>query len=100
MSELTYDKLTETEKQIMSLAWNSISGTGLLEQTFIEGLRQIMPPTCTANERKFLDEIREKFHIDEDGDCVFPNEDAWSMIFQKQFTKCNLQELVEKKNNG
>lgn len=93
MSELTYDKLTETEKQIMSLAWQSISGTGLLEQTFIEGLRQIMPPTCTSNERAFLDEIREKGKYNENIGCVYIKGTA-SELYERDF-KVVLKELVE-----
>lgn len=93
--ELTYDKLTEIEKQIMTLVWKSIAGTGLLEQTFIEGLREIMQPTCTANERKFLDEIREK---GEWFKSMIPGKDAlWldsSCIRQSDF-ESNLQELVD-----
>lgn len=56
---------------------------------------------CSPTERAFLDEIREKFAISNqtllsrqpmvDGEYV--------ILFQSDF-KCNLQELVEKENNG
>lgn len=57
--------------------------------------------TCTTTERAFLDEIREKFEISED----FENDpnyaihiaEGHSLLWQEDFTKCNLQELVEKK---
>ena len=87
----------------INLPTQDFQKTKLWSEKLKAGQYEVKPESvcnCTATERMFLDEIREKFHIDEDGDCVFPNEDAWSMIFQKQFTKCNLQELVEKKNNG
>jgi len=90
--ELTYDKLTEIEKQIMSLAWKSIAGTGLLEQTFIEGLREIMPFTCTVTERMFLDEIREKGKYRENIGCVYIPGTA-SELYERDF-KIVLKELV------
>jgi len=95
--ELTYDKLTEIEKQIMSLAWKSIAGTGLLEQTFIEGLREIMPFTCTVTERMFLDEIREKAKklpiANAWGINLNPNLLERSILWQSDF-ETNIKELV------
>jgi hypothetical protein len=70
-----------------------------LEDQLLDNIRKIMPPTCTENERKFLDWL-----------CVFEctglsgdNEDALyiapggSMMHSKDFPDVNLKELVEEK---
>ena len=50
-------------------------------------------PTCTATERAFLDELREKGKIfGADDPAIEVGE--WTQISQSDFTKCNLKELV------
>lgn len=93
------NKLTEFEEKIWGVVVNTITDRFIVKNktAFITDLRQIMPPTCTKNERKFLDEIREKggFLKYSDGQEVIdlPN----SVINQKDFDS-NLPELVEKKD--
>jgi hypothetical protein len=71
-------------------------------EDFIEDLRQIMPPTFTLKDRKFLDEIRGKGeYIDNMGCIIIPKLDVNSnehtgFLFQSDF-ETNLSELVEGK---
>ena len=55
---------------------------------------------CTKNERAFLDEIREKYELKTetvDGVKYVYLSNAPSLIYQSDFTRCNLSELVEGK---
>jgi len=58
------NKLTEFEEQLLKVIENSCKESGIYEipssDILISKLRQIMPPTCTTNERKFLDLARHK----------------------------------------
>lgn len=94
---MEYNKLTEFEEKIWGVVVNTITDRFIVKNktAFITDLRQIMPPTCSANERKFLDEIRDNFVYDgyalvhcQDDDCVL----------HKAHFKSNLPELVEKKD--
>ncbi|CAE14753.1 unnamed protein product [Leptospira phage LE1] len=65
---------------------------------FEESLRKIMPPTCSKNERAFLDEIKDLYEWNDH--LGFPHLQRkeitkYSNIYQQDFTKCNLSELVE-----
>jgi hypothetical protein len=66
-------------------------------EDFVEDIRKIMPPVCTVNERKFLDEMKEKakpyISQDEIIGLTIPN---YSTLFQSDF-EINLSELVEGK---
>ena len=57
-------------------------------------------PTCSKNERAFLDEIREKYKLKTetvDGVKYVYLSNAPSLIYQSDFTRSNLSELVEGK---
>ena len=60
-------------------------------------------PTCSKNERAFLDEIRENGEWMNSLKCLVvkkqdPNShEQTGFLFQSDFTKCNLSELVEGK---
>lgn len=99
------DSLTEFEEKIIKALQSSatVSWTYVDDEVdygmFLSLLKAIMPPTCTPNERAFLDEIREKGNYRESmgGGVINFNR---SLLHQDDFAKCNLQELVEKKTNG
>jgi hypothetical protein len=59
----------------------------------------IANPRCTPNERKFLDEIRTNWKLDEDGDLKKLQEPAHfeyhNFIFKSDFPDVNLSELLE-----
>jgi hypothetical protein len=57
MSEDDFISADEDDDTIESMAVNLYN----IHNKKVFDLRQIMPPTCTPNARKFLDEIREKF---------------------------------------
>jgi len=64
-----------------------------------EEIRHLMSlEHCTPNERAFLDEIREKMELSEDfegdPDYAIHIPTGSSMLFQSDFTKSNLKELV------
>lgn len=53
-------------------------------------------PTCSKNERAFLDEIKDKFMV-HNGTIVSKNrmaEGEYVYLYQSDFTKSNLKELV------
>ena len=90
------DKLTEFEERIRMIYENCVAyNKGAIG--FIADLRQIMPPTCTPNERKFLDEISEKGKFCRSAlagkDALWFNQ---SCLRQSDF-QANLSELVDKK---
>jgi len=93
MSEDDFISADEDDDTIESMAVNLYN----IHNKKVFDLRQIMPPTCTPNARKFLDEIREKFMAYGDGSLGLKSEDYSSMLDKSDFTKCNLSELVEKK---
>jgi len=68
-----------------------------MAEEIIQSFEDAKIKTCTPTERAFLDEIREKFAVCDDGSLGLKSEDYSSMLDQSDFTKCNLQELVEKK---
>jgi hypothetical protein len=90
------DKITEFEERIRMIYLNCVAyDKGAIG--FIEQLRQIMPPTCTLNDRKILDEIKEKAKLIRPNVYVIYREPykIGSVIFAKDF-EANLSELVEK----
>ena len=54
-------------------------------------------PTCGVEQRKFLDEIREKFYYNKEEQGLTNQGNEYDILYQETFAKCNLQELVEKK---
>jgi len=53
---------------------------------------------CSKNERAFLDEIREFYKVDDDGDLIRDTSKfRREILFQSDFTKTNLSELMEEK---
>lgn len=64
---------------------------------FSEILRQIMPPTCSPNERKFLDRIKEIGYVSVSG-LNLENETMLAILNKAMFPDVNLSELVEKKD--
>ncbi len=94
------DKLTEFETELIHMIDDYVfDGAGGVTESFIEQLRKIMPPVCTPNDRKFLDEIREKAKlIRPNVYAIFPEPlKIRSVIFAKDF-EANLSELVEGKD--
>jgi hypothetical protein len=90
--------LTEFEEGIIDYLENNPEHA---KEEFIFYLRKIMPPTCTENERKFLDEIKEKsWHVGNkwlELDCIeIKCKHNNAILNQKEF-QSNLKELVEKK---
>lgn len=57
-------ELTGFEQNIIDEIFEELAGTkgsiNFNTSRFIKSIRQIMPPTCTATEKAFLDEIRER----------------------------------------
>ena len=91
------NKLTEFEERIRMIYLNCVAyNKGAIG--FIQDLRQIMPPTCTLNERKFLDEVKSKGKLIRPNVYVIYREPykIGSVIFAKDF-EANLSELVEGK---
>jgi hypothetical protein len=97
-------KLTDFEQQVLNSIDLRDTGFGIDKDSFLEDLREIMPPTCTKNERKFLDEIKEKFQHGKYNEqtvlCYSDNHnvDLYSLIYQDNF-ESNLKELVENCND-
>ncbi|MDZ4726179.1 MAG: phage Gp37/Gp68 family protein [Leptospira sp.] len=94
------NKPTELEEKIIQAAHIACMESGMEKSPtpnrLIDKLRKIMPPTCTTNERQFLDEIREKckwFPYSDGMIGMKPNGNATN-IFQVNF-ETNLRELVE-----
>ena len=56
---------TEFERKMLDAIYNTMTGNFAKGQdAYLDAIRKIMPPTCTATERMFLDEIREKLSIE------------------------------------
>jgi len=94
------NKLTEFEAKLRDLIQDTIDKPQG-KHKFFSDLRKIMPPVCTLNERKFLDEIKRNGKIDSDGYLVFSsyepyNDSPGTQLDQSDF-EANLSELVEKK---
>jgi hypothetical protein len=94
------DKLTEFEEKVWMVVVGSITDVFMSKnkKKFIADLRKIMPPVCTPNERKFLDEVKEKAKLIRPNVYVIYREPhkIGSVIFAKDF-EANLSELVEGK---
>ena len=88
--------ITEFEEKLLEAVRKAkFLGEAFSAKPFLEYVRQIMPPTCTTNERKFLDRVREigKWETFMKGTGIKLNKD--SKIMQRDFTELNLKELVE-----
>jgi len=95
------NKLTEFEEKIFDLVikWSlpvnqSINSAN--KKVLTESIRQTIPPTCTPNERKFLDEIREKGYW-ASGCQIQIESGARIAILNQAMFDSSLSELVEKK---
>lgn len=94
-------ELTEFELGLKAIIETYFLDDNHTDEKLFQAIRKIMPPTCSKNERAFLDEIREKG--DMAGFDFYPN--RWikmrgsenTVIHQIDFTKTNLFELVEGK---
>jgi hypothetical protein len=91
-------ELTEFEERAINACRRYRMDDDYSLEDFIEAIRKIMPPVCTPNDRKFLDEIREKAKlIRPNVYAIFPEPlKLRSVIFAKDF-EANLSELVEGK---
>jgi hypothetical protein len=65
--------ITELEHKLLKLVDNAINkGLDFDPWVFIADLRQIMPPTCGHEQRKFLDEV-EKLEYDSTFGLLYKN---------------------------
>lgn len=90
------EKVIEALEESASVSCTYVQDEVIYDK-FLSLLRDIMPPTCTANERKFLDEIREKGEMS--GYDFYPN--RWMKMRDSEDTticqgdfETNLRELV------
>jgi hypothetical protein len=62
----------------------------------VTDLRQIMPPTCTANERKFLDRVRETYKYSPGGRSIYRVNVGYdpTILYPQDFPDIDLKELV------
>ena len=90
--------LTEFEAKVKDIYFESI-GMFKGSNWFVEQLRQIMPPTCTETERKFLDEIKERsWYVTNPAlnlFCIEIRSKHSNVILHQSDYKTNLKELVE-----
>ena len=92
------NKLTEFEENTLQLVEKYKEIKCYYQIDFVSDLRKIMPPTCTPNERKFLDEVKEKGEYEQNGSFYFYgkiNMGHDGYINQAGFN-ANLPELLEK----
>jgi hypothetical protein len=93
------DKLTEFEEKVLDILYGYEKNPELNFISFIEQLRKIMPPVCTLNDRKFLDEVKEKGKYEQNGSFYFYgkiNMGYDGYINQAGFN-ANLKDLMEGK---
>lgn len=88
-------ELTKFEQGLKQIVATMHNGNPSHIKKVIEQIRAIMPPTCTPNERAFLDEIREKGRPTKHGEHITINTVRGSYYELKQCDfKSNLKELV------
>ena len=90
-------ELTEFEHKVLEAIGACRDYGDFYEEQFIEMLREIMLPKYTSTERMFLDEIRELYEWNDH--LGFPHLQRkeitkYSNIYQRDFKKTNLQELI------
>ena len=92
------NKLTEFEHEALLCAKRYLSIPSFDDDNFIENLRKIMPPTCTPNERKFFDLLRERSTYDSwREELIFVGEDGeYNTLKQYHFEGIDLKEFVRK----
>jgi len=94
-------KLTEFENKVLEVLEQSayISSTYVQDEvdyaTFIDLLRKIMPPTCTPNERKFLNRLNKDFYYNEVENGITNKGNEYDILYQDTFPDINLKELVD-----
>jgi hypothetical protein len=64
--------ITELENKLIAAAEKFWLDPNYMQYDFVDDLRKIMPPVCTLNDRKFLDEVKGNYNLDDDGDLVRP----------------------------
>lgn len=95
------NKLTEFDQEKFELdilrfiSKHTDTGGCFYHSDFLTDLRQIMPPTCSTNERKFLDRVKEIGELDTELGILRIGES--SHLYEDDF-KFNLQDLVKKKD--
>lgn len=87
-------EFTEFELKVLEAISACRDYDDFYDEQFIETLRQIMPPTCTKNERAFLDEIREKFYYNDEDEGLTNKGNEYDILYQDTFAECNLKELA------
>jgi hypothetical protein len=90
-------KLTEFEERAINACRRYRMDDDYALEDFIEDLRQIMPPVCTETERKFLDELKEKYEWDNDDRVLSNKEGSKIDVIHQDHFDANLSELVKKK---
>lgn len=97
-----FGQLSEFESKLMRLLF-PLWGEDWF-QDFLSHLRQIMPPTCTANERKFLDrvsdmEISKTYRRPEEIKLFLKssNPSRLSYLYGSQFPDVDILKLVRNK---
>ena len=84
----------------INLPTQDFQKTKLWSEKLKAGQYEVKPESvcnCTATERMFLDEIREKFYYNKEEQGLTNQGNEYDILYQDTFAKCNLQELVEKK---
>jgi len=99
IGELTMDKLTKFEIGMKRIIEEYFLDDNHTDEKLFHAIRQIMPPTCTPNQRKFLDIIERDGMLDGDDNLRIPDafNESWGAteINAKDFPDVNLSELVE-----
>ena len=97
-------ELTKFEHKLLRLVNNAINkGLDFDPWVFITDLRKIMPPTCTLNERKFLDKIKKDGEYDDDFGIQTINiydeesnhDDMMCTFNSVVFSDMNLKDLIQ-----
>ena len=92
------DKITEFEENVLKFVKKYKEMKSYYQIDFIYDLRKIMPPVCTETERKFLDELKEKYEWDNDDRVLSNKEGSKIDVIHQDHFDANLSELVEKKD--
>lgn len=86
-----HEYTTKFEQGLKQIVATSHNGNPSHIKKVIDQIRAIMPPTCTPNERAFLDEIRENFKYSPGSGTIFR---AGVILYPSNFPGINLKELV------
>ena len=90
---MIYMEPTEFERKMLDVIYNTMTGNFAKGQdAYLDAIRKIMPPTCTATERMFLDEIMEKGKYNPGYDAIEIGEGT--VVYNKDFQWAMVKELV------